>query len=352
MVPYLILLCIPSVFALFNTNRLSLPLWYLTTLIYILFVGFRVEVGADWRQYSEIHRMLGYTGLVDVFSQAEPLSHSLFWLSEASGAHMYLTNIVAATIMMVGITSFARRTVNPWLALVSATPYYIIVMGMSGIRQAIAGSAILFLFSRWERYSLVKRSAYIFVAAMFHTSALINNIFLVTKLKVALRYKLMLGAVIFAITMYLAFEVPTYSENFERYQDRYLGGDRFTETISAGSLYHIAMIAIPALIGYVYRRRIRGLVHNESLLKFGVQAALVVFAMNFFSSTAASRLTVYLYFIPMMVYPALATPNGKPGQLGNIFMVIALHVVILVSWFQLANVSFTYMPYRNLLFDD
>lgn len=350
MIPYLLLLSIPSLFALLNTRRLSLPLWYLTIIIFILFVGLRDEVGPDWRQYSEIHRMVSYQDIWSLLVQPEPLSHGLFWLSENSGSGMFLTNLVAAAIMMLGVGSFARRTINPWLALVSATPYFIIVMGMSGVRQAMAASVVLFLFSRWEKYSFLKRGGFILIAAMFHTSALINNIFLIIKTNIALRYKLALGLLVLVITFYVGMEISVYSENIERYQDRYLGGRG--EVRSIGSLYHIAMITIPAFLGYVFRRRISGLIHNESLLKFGLQAALSVIVINFFSSTAASRLTVYLYFIPMMVYPALATPQGKAGQMGNIFAIIAMHFVILVAWFQLANVSFAYMPYLNALIDD
>lgn len=350
MIPYFLLLLIPSVFALFNTRRLSLVLWSATFVVFVLFVGLRLEVGPDWAQYGYIHTTLAYYSFWDVVLQAEPLSYLLFWISESSGYHVEISNIVAAIILMTGVFSFARRTANPWLAVVAATPYFIIVMGMSGVRQTMAAGIILFLFSRWERYSFLSRAAYILVAAMFHTSALVNNIFLIIKLKIPLRYKMMLGVVILSLTLYLSFEVSMYADNMTKYQQRYLESS-FIEK-SFGSLYHIAMIALPALLGLIFKRRILESIYSTSLLHFGLYASMSVLVMNFFSSTVASRLTVYLYFVPMMVYPALVTTFGRRARLVGIFTVAAFHLLIMFAWFTFGNHAFAYIPYRNILFDD
>lgn len=350
MTPYLLLMFLPSLFALFNTQRLSLLLWYFTFAVFVAFVGLRYEVGPDWLQYGYIHRSLAYLSFGDVLAQAEPLSYLLFWLSEISGYHVTLSNFFAALLLMTGVFAFARRTSNPWLAVVAATPYLIIVMGMSGVRQTMAAGIVLFLFSRWERTPLIARVFYLMAAALFHTSALVNNVFLVIKLNIALRYKLMLGTLVLFATLYLGFEVSMYSDNMLRYQERYIEGAFVNQ--SFGSLYHIALIAIPAVIGFIYKKRISDQVHSESLLRFGLYAAVATLAIDIFSSTAASRLTVYLYFVPMMVYPALVSTFGRRMQLGSVFAVVAVHMLILVGWFDLANVAFAYMPYQNLLFHD
>lgn len=350
MTPYFILLTIPSLFALFNTRQLSRVLWYATFIIYLLFVGLRYEVGPDWVQYSYVHKSIAYSTFWEVISQAEPLSYLLFWTSENLGFEIFFSNIVAAFIMLVGVFAFARRTANPWLALVAATPYFIIVMGMSGMRQTMAAGIILFLFSRWERNGFFSRLTYILVAAMFHTSAIINNLFLIIKLNIRLRYKLGFAVIIALLTLYLGTEVDIYAENIAKYQQRYLEGN-FADK-SLGSLYHVAMIAVPALLGFVFRKRISDQIHNPSLLSFGLYAALGILLMNVFSPTAASRLTVYLYFLPMMVYPALVHKLGRRAQLGSIFAVVAFHMLILMTWFLFGNHAFAYEHYQNILFDD
>ena len=350
MIPYFILLLIPSLFALFNTRKLSLLLWYFTFLFYVLFVGLRLEVGPDWIQYTYIHSTIAYYDFWDVISQAEPLSYLLFWVSQTLGYEVYLSNIFAATVLMTGVFCFARRTTNPWLAVIAATPYFIIVMGMSGVRQTMAAGIILFLFSRWDRYSFISRGMFILTAAMFHTSALINNIFLIIKLNIALRYKMMLGVVVMGLTLFLSFRVSMYSDNVIKYQQRYLE-QSFTEQ-SFGSLYHIAMIAIPAAFGFIYRKRLRDRIHSLSLLHFGLYSSLGILFLNIISTTAASRLTVYLYFVPMMVYPALVSIPGQQARLSGMCAAIAFHALILFSWFSFGNHAFAYLNYKNILFDE
>lgn len=350
MVPYFLLLLLPSVFALFNTRRLSLAAWYFTFAVYVAFVGLRFEVGPDWNQYGYIHTSLADYDFWEVAAQAEPLSYLLFWTSGTLGFEVYLSNIVAALIVMTGVFCFARRTANPWVALIVATPYFIIVMGMSGVRQAMAAGVLLFLFSRWERYKIYTRVLFILAAAMFHTSALVNNIFLVLKLRLSLQYKLALGLVVLLFTFYLSSAVPIYSENIVRYQQRYLEGS-FIEK-SFGSIYHIGMIAVPAFLGFLFRKRIVDSVHSVTLLRFGLYASLSIVLINFFSSTIASRLTVYLYFVPMMVYPALASIYGKRSEMGITVSIVAFHFLILFAWFSLGNHAFAYIPYKNLLLDD
>lgn len=350
MFPYFVLLLIPSAFALFNTHRLSRALWGFTFVVFVLFIGLRYEVGPDWMQYNYIHTTLAYNDFWDVATQAEPLSYLLFWISESLGFDVYLSNVVAAVIVMTGVFAFALRTANPWLAIIAATPYFIIVMGMSGVRQSMAAGVVLFLFSRWERNSLITRALYILGAAAFHTSALINNIFLVIKMRIAMRYKIVLGMFILALTLYFSFQVPIYSENIVRYQQRYLESS-FVER-SFGSVYHIAMIAVPALLGFTYRKRIIPYIHSESLLYFGLYASLGTFLINFVSSTAASRLTIYLYFVPMMVYPALISMYGKRSQTILMIAMIGFHIFILLSWFTFGNHAYAYVPYKNLIFND
>jgi hypothetical protein len=336
-------------FALLNTHKLSRFLWYATFTLFVLFVGFRFEVGPDWMQYGYIHSSLAYQSFWDVIAQAEPLSYVLFWASEQMGYHIYFSNLVAAVIMLTGVFAFARRTVNPWLAVVSATPYFIIVMGMSGVRQTMAAGIILFLFSRWERYSFIKRGIFILIAAMFHTSALVNNVFLVIKLNIAMRYKLALAVLITIATLYISLGVSVYSDNIMQYQQRYLESDVIDE--SFGSIYHIAMIAVPAMLGFIYKRRIFPSIHSASLMNFGLYASVVIFFLNFFSSTVASRLTVYLYFVPMMVYPALVATYGRRGQMASMFAVIIFHMLILLAWFTFGNHAFAYNDYKNIIFE-
>lgn len=348
MIPYLVILLIPCALALFSGRRVSMPAWIMVFFIYFIFVGLRHEVAPDWWQYSYLHTQIAYEDVADILLRPEPLSHFIFWLSETTGFHMYLTNTIAALLLLIGVFSFAMRTSHPWLALVAATPYFILITGMSGVRQIMAAGIALFLLSRWERYSIFTRGGLILFAAMFHTSALINNILLITKLNIPMRYKILIGSAILMLTLYLSSEVMVYSGSVVQYKERYIEEDEFVR--SFGSLFHIAMIAIPAFLGFIYRKRISENIHSPVLLRFGLYASLGLLFINFYSTTVASRLTLYMYFIPMMVYPALVDAFGRRARLITVAGIVCFHILILVTWFSFGNVSLSYIPYNNVLF--
>ena len=179
MTPYLLLLSIPAFLSMsYRKQDIGIEL-FIVFLIYVVFVGCRDEVGPDWYTYAYTHDSLRGQDIKEIALHSEPLSFLLFWISENYDFEMTLTNICAAAIMLFGICSFSRLTVNPWLAIVAATPYLIIAFGMSGIRQGMGVGVILFVFSKWNKLSLIHRISGIVVASMFHSSAVICIIFIV-----------------------------------------------------------------------------------------------------------------------------------------------------------------------------
>jgi drug/metabolite transporter (DMT)-like permease len=140
-----------------------------------------------------------------------------------------------------------------------------------------------------------------------------------------------------------------YSGSVAQYKEKYIEESEFIR--SFGSLFHIAMIAIPAFLGFIYRKRISENIHSPALLRFGLYASLGLLFINFYSTTVASRLTIYMYFIPMMVYPALADAFGRRHRQMMVIGIICFHILILVTWFSFGNVSQAYIPYNNVLFE-
>ena len=53
-----------------------------TFIIFVIFVGYRYETGADWFGYAIRHAALRGTNLHEELLTREPLSALLFWISE------------------------------------------------------------------------------------------------------------------------------------------------------------------------------------------------------------------------------------------------------------------------------
>ena len=341
MAPYFMVLSVPSLLAISYRGRDRIRPYVFVLIVFVLFMGLRYQVGADWRGYEYLHWFLSALPLQQIVTRTEPLSMLLFWSSQKSGSGMLLSNLMAAAILMVGVMAFARRTANPWLAVVAATPYLIIAFGMSGIRQAMGVGIFLLLLSRWETWGLVKRSAGVLVAGLFHASALVTGLFVVATLRASLATKVAIGVPVLGLAYFATQRAEVFASAIESYQQNYLG-DRIE---SGGSLFHIGLIMLPVGLGFLFRRKITSRIHDIQLLTYGSWGALCVLALNFVSTTAASRLTLYLYFLPMMVYPALAFKNRSAT-----FIFVVAHFAILLMWFLFANNSFAHLPYRTVLF--
>lgn len=355
MIPYFILLTIPSWLAIIYRRRVNRLSFYFVFLLFILFVGLRYRIGPDWWQYIARHIALRNTDWETLITEREPLSNLLFWISANSGQEVLVSNVVAALLLLIGVFSFARRTPNPWLAIVAATPYLIIAFGMSGIRQAMGVGIVLYVLSRWDKLGLLLQSTGILIAALFHTSALFGGLLVLYQLKWRFSVKVGLSAILAAAAFQFTKSadapqtVATYQEGLSLYQKRYL--ENPDAVISAGSIMHIGLILFPAFLGWLYRRRIKAYVTNYELLLLGVFGAVGLLGMNFLSTTAASRLTLYFYFVPMMVYPALTHAFGRRNRQSMTFLVVLLHFTILAVWFLYGNNSFAHLPYRNILFE-
>lgn len=348
MVPYFSILLIPALFSIFNQRRVPAALYFGTFVVFVLFVGLRYKVGMDWSNYVFIHQAIVYKDLSEIFLQGEPASNILFWISTTLTDSTLLTNIVAAVITLYGIFSFAGRMRYPWIAIVSATPYLIVVFSMSGIRQAMAVGVMMWLFSRWRETSSLRRIVVVFVASLFHTSALINFIAVVFSARISLTRRIAITALLVLIGAISPLSTSLYSANIDFYQEHYLTGE--TSIISPGALLHVALVWIPAATFLVLRKRLAPYIFDQKLMLLGAWMSIFLVAVYFLSSTVASRVTLYLYFVPMMFYPAFVESVARKQKQSVTLLIVIVHFGLLALWLFFANNSIGHIPYDTVLF--
>lgn len=350
MLTYVLMMMLPCWGAIIFRKRLNKPLYLLVALLFILFIGLRYQVGADWQGYELIHRFMEFEDFDEVLTRREPLAYALFWVSQNNGYEMYLTNLVAAAILVSGVYAFALRTLNPWLAVVSATPYLVIAFGMTGIRQAMGVGVILLVLSKWEKIGLLIRGIGVLVASLFHSSALVAGFLVIYGLRIKGWMKVVGGSFLGVIIYYFTTAVDRYAEAIEDYQDRYI--EEPEAIFSAGSLFHIGLIFAPSLLAILVRHRIKPCVPFYDLLILGSIAGISLVPLNIVSTTMASRLSLYFYFVPMMVYPAITEAFGSKNIGVMKILIVGFNFAVLVTWLLFGNNAFAHFPYRNLLFEN
>jgi hypothetical protein len=323
------------------------PLKLLFLLALIVFIGLRFEVGCDWSGYEGYH--LSYWGrdLRDLEILREPLSHLFFWTSVNHGAGSTQTYLINAVIAVASCFAVARRTPYPWLGFMTIVPYFLLVFGMSGVRQSIALGIAFYAVSRWDRASLVESTLTLVIGVLFHFSAVFMMAALILKVRASLPIKVIAGVIGGALAIIIALQVDFLSNSIDTYSTAYLG-DEATE--ATGSLLHLMLILAPALLGLVFYSRIKHAVFAPNLLLFGAVAAVGLLGLNFVSSVGASRLSLYLHYIPILVFPAILANLDRLTGLVFKAGVCAAYFFMLWVWLAYANTAVCYLPYSNRLF--
>lgn len=318
--------------------RQARTIWVLVGALFVLVIGLRHEVGGDWFSYLSHFQRAADMSLAQVAVMSDP-GHYLLnrWIARWGGS-IHFVNMVYAALLVVGAMVFCRRQPNPWLALVVAVPYMLIVVGMGYTRQSVAlGFALLGLVSLQDKR--IRRFVVLIIfGALFHKSAvlLLPIAALASSSNRWLTALIILGAT--CLMYYLLL-----SDVAEVLWSNYVEADMH----STGGGIRVAMNALPAVLLIVFRKR---LVHDPQERKlwlwisvFSLLCVPVVWA----ASTAVDR--VALYFIPLQLYvfarlPRLATTIH--ARTAIVVGIIGYYAIVQFVWLNFATNAVYWVPYR------
>lgn len=345
MLIYFLLLLIPGLAGLL-TRRPGRGIGFALFLVLLaVVVGLRQKVGMDWNNYLALHVKSTFMSLGETLASAEPGYGALMWFSERLGFGVYGANFVAAAVFATGLFMYARTTANPWMALVGAIPYLVVVIGMSATRQSMAIGVMLMLCSRWSNSSLFQKLSFIVIAAMFHMSAILGLGLLVLES----RYGLITKTLLVGLLAVAAISSGAVSEHLSYYSELYISNDEGVIQ-SAGALYHVALVAVPGMAFLFMYKEWQRRIGEDRLLYWMAVISVVALPAAFIWSTAVDRMSLYFYPLALAIYGN--APYLLSGTMRRVItqsvMVIANFLILLV-WLNYANSALAYVPYRSLL---
>jgi hypothetical protein len=321
-------------------------IWFPTSILYILFVGLRDEVGADWGNYffmfeNEASKM----NYMDALHHGDPA----FWLLQVwvddMGWDVHMVNLFCAIIFVWGLVTLLRKLPNPWLGLTIAVAYTMLAVAMGYVRQSVALGLVFWAIAyimdgKYGRFLL-----FVAFATAFHKSAVLMagiGIFHGGRNK----YIKMIAGLFILVGVYFAF-VSGYES---QYVQRYVDSSHFH---SKGAYIRILMNAIPGLFLLYFRNRWKKLYPNDYTLWL-LMALGSVFSLPLvpFASTVIDRLG--LYFIPMQIVVLTRLPQLLPKILPPRIvtaLVIGYYALAYIVFLKFAAWSFAWFPYQNQLIE-
>ncbi|MBC7490594.1 MAG: EpsG family protein [Glaciimonas sp.] len=344
MVIYFLILLVPLTMGLLHPLKpqKSYAGFWLYFLALLVFCGFRFEVGADWTGYQFIYDGYLNMGFDEALQISEPGFFVVNKVSDWLGFGYAGVIFISSLIFLYGCFSYARKTSNPWLAVAAVMPYLIFIISLSGIRQACAIGIGFYLFTHWERSSLVEKVAVIALAVSFHNTAGVLLLFVIFTIKSSAFLRISLAI---AVAVFLAYGLDR-TDSFEKYKSVYVDEN----LISGGAFFHVLLIAFPSALYLLFRKELsKGSLANSNVF---LASILTLGAMPFLavSSTGIDRLTLYFSFVQMLVYPAILRAGVVSRSMIRLGLTVLVMAIFFVYFLYGAH-AYTYLPYKNIFFE-
>ena len=319
--------------------------WAMLFIITVLFVGLRHHVGMDWNNYLRmIYSVENARSFSRIFVQAEPFYALLLAFGAWTGWGIYAVNLIATTALMTGLFALARKTPEPWLALIAALPFFIVVVSMSANRQALAAGLLMLLIANWYRFGVVGRTVFVLLCSGFHASAVLMLAFVAFDIKMPRVFKIAgIGIFSLAAIYYLQ------QTGFADYYDQAYGSGQTEAVQSGGAIFHIAITAVPASFYFLFPRYRDVLFPNE-LIRNMAFAALLTLPLAAVASAAAGRISLYWFPVSMYVWAAFPQMIDPRFRRAARLVISAVMLIMMAGWLEFANSSNAHIPYQNALF--
>ena len=350
MLPYWLLFALFAAGALFTSGRPSVErqpataLFVFACIATVAMIGLRVDVGGDRYHYLEFYQRMNLYPMLRAMRMSDPSYGLLNWIVRQADLGMWLVNTVCAALFVTGLGKFALRQPNPWLAVLIAVPYLIIVVAMGYTRQAAAIGLVMWGLAAFDRGAVRPFAVAVLGAVTFHLTAIAMlplGIMSVTRNKLVTS----LMMILLTATLYYIFVQSSI--------DRLVSNYVVAGYASQGALVRVAMNLPPAVIFLLGRHRF-GLGADSLKLWTNISiAALVCLGLLAVSeaSTAIDRLALYIIPLQIMVLSRLPRVFGRsvPEALLVAAALVLYSAAILFVWLNYAQHAFEWLPYNNYL---
>lgn len=342
MTPYWVLLFFFSVGALLtpgwsNRGAAPNPFFVLGAIAVALMIGFRFHVGGDWFSYERIFFAVSHLNLWDAVTNGDPGFRLLNWITYQIGGDLWLVDLVCGAVFVTGVYKLARLQPNPWLAVVVAVPYLIIVVGMGYTRQSIAlGFGMIGLAGLMRGSTAFRFVAYVILATLFHKSAIVMTLALAAGHRSRIVNVLIGASAAFVLyDLFVSSAFPTLSRNYLE-----AGYD------AQGATVRILMNFVPALF-FLLRSRQFGFDEREiNVVRIMAYAGLVFPILLWLvpSSAAVDRLALYISPLQMIILSRIPGVYLKE-DFGKV-IILAYAVAVQFVWMNFAQHAGDWIPYR------
>ena len=327
----------------FKNNKNKLFFCILSFLVIVLFCGLRFFVGNDYEGYFHHFAHIRKYDLNFFEQRFEPGSYiiALVFKNSKIGYFLYLFTCTIITYIFI-FKALLHNKALKWGVFFTFTLGFLI-MANDQVRQAVALSVFLYSIKFIEQRNLKKYLLWIFIATLFHYSALaLIPLYFIKRLRlrpliwvllIILSYIGYVYGIFYNLIFSIIGKVPFYGEI-------YLARERFFEIDNSGGGLAILFKTLFALFVAVFYNKTNKSIYATIFLIGSIIANISVGFMPI------ERLSYYFIYTNIIVFPLLLQ-NNFTKNLTRILVIISLTFFILQSFYALEKHGA--VPYRTIL---
>lgn len=350
MIPYYTIFLIPALFAIFYVNKknnINTFFWIINSLLLFLLIGFRYGIN-DWflyeRMFEDIYHANNINEVIKKISHGDIGFIFLNYLVKSLGFEFQFLNIIIATFCIFCLTKFAYREENPWLVIVISIPIVIIIMFMGFVRQGISFSFLLLSYLYLIEKKVIKFAITVFLATLFHKSALFFIIFIISKYE--FKNIWIIIRLIFFILILVFLYIFFKSDVFYRYFYYYLGFGK-EEFGYFGAYSRLFLNLLPSII-FLVKPKFFSSNPTELRLLFFLSISLIL--LCFLVSVQAlfiDRINYYFVILQLVIYSRIYTKINSQKLKKVYALILSLYSILITSiWFSFGTTSHAWLPYK------
>jgi len=289
-----------------NTKLTSLE-QFIIFIFLVIFIGLRVDVGADWIRYNQYSIEAQFMSFGQILNRFDVWGYSLIlYLVGITKTGIIGLNFLMSIFFSIGIVYFCNKLENPLLALMCAYPYLIVNVSMGFITQSAALGCVLVGLILYEKKNYIGFYISLLAAFSFHTSAPALVLIPLVESIIKIRKKSSLYFLVFGLILTFYFLGSFYGNLLKSYEwffvTEYKAGSAL---ITSGIAFLISLIFLIKIRLFKFSKQKKDLLLTLSL------NVVAIFIYTLFATSTTATYRIGLYFYPLQIYILSYLPYTK-----------------------------------------
>ena len=317
-------------------------IYYVVLLGLFLFSTYRYQVGCDWYGYYKLFLKMPNWDTIKALTSRDPISHLIIYYVSKAGLPYPYIYIPFGLVFFIGIHILARRQPDPLGFLILLFPILITNMTMSGVRQAAAIGIVCIALVAFIDKRPLRFIFFIFLAAAFHSSAII---FLILLPFTSGHYD-NIRFTIAAITTLFGSIVLAYTNNFQYVVNAYIDTGRE----AYGSIFRIGLLVISSIYFYLFaKNKWKNTFPNDyGLVNLCAVGIFITLFLVPISTIISDRFAYYFIPIQAMIFARLPYLPFKRNHSIYVALPYLGIAIFFIVWTQISwHFHECYIPYKS-----